>query len=203
MASPSPFPAPKPRPVALDSRAMDNLRFIRDTMERSAVFTAVPGWGTVAVGVTALAATAAASAREGRIEWLLIWLTAAAAAIGMTLWQTTRKLRVAPSGSYRPFRNFALGLAPPLAAGAVMTLVLWRAGAYAMIPGVWLLLYGAGIVSAGTFAIRVVPVMGVCFMALGAATLLAPPDWHDAAMALGFGGLHIVFGLIIARKYGG
>ncbi len=182
---------------------MDNLRFIRDTMERSAVFTAVPGWGTVAVGATALVAAAAGSTREGRIEWLLIWMMAAAAAIGITLWQTTRKLRVAPSGSYRPFRNFALGLAPPLAAGATLTLVLWRAELYAMIPGVWLLLYGAGIVSAGTFAIRVVPVMGVCFMALGAATLLAPPAWHDVAMALGFGGLHILFGLIIARKYGG
>lgn len=203
MASPSPFPPPRPQPVALDSRAIDNLRFIRDTMERSAVFTAVPGWGTVGAGLAALAAAALTSPQSGDVEWLLTWMLAAAAAVGLTLWQTTRKLKVAPSGSYRPFRNFALGLVPPLAAGAVMTLVLWRSGLQGMIPGVWLLLYGTGIVSAGTFAIRVVPVMGVCFMALGAATLLGPEAWHNAALAAGFGGLHIVFGLIIARKYGG
>jgi hypothetical protein len=203
MAAPSPFPPPRPQPVALDSRAMDNLRFIRDTMERSAVFTAVPGWGTVGAGVAALVAAGVASNLPGRVEWLLTWLEAAVVAIGLTAWQTQRKLAVAPPGSYRPFRNFALGLAPPLAAGAVLTLVLFRAELFTMIPGVWLLLYGAGIVCAGTFAIRIVPVMGLCFMALGAGTLLAPPGWLDAALALGFGGLHIVFGVIIARKYGG
>lgn len=203
MASPSPLPPPRPQPVALDAHAIENLRFIRDTMERSAVFTAVPGWGTVGAGVAALAAAGLASTRDARLEWLLIWVAAAAVAVGLTLWQTTRKLQVAPSGSYRPFRNFALGLAPPLAAGAVITLVLWRAGLFQMVPGVWLLLYGAGIVCAGTFAVRVVPVMGLCFMALGAGTLLAPAAWHDAALAAGFGGLHILFGSIIARNYGG
>ncbi len=201
MAAPSQLP--RPRPVALDSRAMDNLRFIRETMERSAVFTAVPGWGTVSAGMAALAAAGLASTRTERVEWLLIWVAAAVFAIGVTLWQTTRKLKSAPSGSYKPFRNFALGLAPPLFAGAVLTLALWRADLHAMIPGVWLLLYGTGIVSAGAFAVRIVPVMGVCFMAAGMATLLLPPAWHDAALAAGFGGLHIAFGIIIARKYGG
>lgn len=182
---------------------MDNLRFIRETMERSAVFTAVPGWATVGAGFAALAAAAIGRRTPSWEGWLMAWLGAAAVALGATLWSTHRKMRGAPTTSYRPFRNFALGLLPPLAAGAALTLVFWREGIHDLVPGTWLLLYGTGIVTAGTFSVRVVPAMGLCFMALGLGTFFLPTVWHDAALAAGFGGLHIAFGLIIARKYGG
>jgi hypothetical protein len=99
--------------------------------------------------------------------------------------------------------RFVAALVPPLAVGACLTLALARAGLHDLLPGVWLLCYGAGVVSAGTFSIRPVRAMGVCFMFLGLAALLSPATWGDGWMAAGFGGLHVLFGIWIARHHHG
>lgn len=189
---------------ALHARAMDNLSFIRSTMERATAFTAVPGWGGVAMGVTALAASVLAYRRPLPGEWLAVWLSASAVAFAIGGWSMAAKARRAGTSvlSYSG-RRFVLSYVPPLAVGGLLTLVLVRAGLYTALPGTWLLLYGTGVVTGGAFSVRVVPIMGLCFMVLGAAALLAAPGWGEWMMALGFGGLHIIFGLIIARKYGG
>ena len=189
---------------ALHARAMDNLSFIRSTMERATAFTAVPGWGGVAMGLTALAATVVASRSSEPGEWLAVWLSAAVLALGIGGWTMVLKAR---RGGMAVFsysgRRFVLSYLPPLLVGALLTLVLVRAGLYTALPGTWLLLYGTGVVTGGAFSVRVVPIMGFCFMALGAIALLAPASWSVWLLALGFGGLHIVFGIIIARRYGG
>ncbi len=182
---------------------MDNLRFIRRTMERSAVFTAVPGWGTVAVGCVGLAAAAFASARSAPGERLWTWVAAAIFAVALSGAATWIKVRRSENPSGRALRNFGLGLAPALVAGAVLTGGLWREGLWELLPGVWLLLYGVGIVTGGAFSVRVVPLMGVCFMLLGTVAISNGPQLGEPLLALGFGGLHILFGLIIAWKYGG
>ena len=82
-------------------------------------------------------------------------------------------------------------------------MVLYRANMAGAIPGMWLLLYGTGVVTGGAFSVRIVPVMGLCFMALGAVALFCPPAWGSAFLGAGFGGLHILFGIVIARKFGG
>lgn len=192
-------------PIALGHRAMEDLRYIRRTMERGQAFTAVPGWGGVGMGVTALGAAAMASGRTADPEaWLGVWAVEAAVAAALGLWAIQRKARRSDlpllSGAGR---KMLLSFLPPTLAGIVFTLALWQAGAMALIPGAWLLLYGVGVVAAGTFSVRTVPVMGVCFMVLGAAALLARPEAGDAWLAAGFGGLHIVFGTIIARRHGG
>lgn len=201
------IPRPAPRELGaptLHARAMDNLSFIRSTMERATEFTAVPGWGGVAMGLTALAAATLAGTRTSRSEWLAVWLSASALALSIGGWSMALKARRAGTSVFSySGRRFVLSYVPPLAVGALLTLVLVRAGLYPALPGTWLLLYGTGVVTGGAFSVRVVPIMGLCFMALGALALLAPPAWGNWLMAAGFGGLHIVFGLIIARRYGG
>jgi hypothetical protein len=193
-----------PEPVALGDRAMEDLRFIRRTMEQGAAFTAVPGWGGVGMGLTALAAAALASAQPTAERWLLVWTLEALLAVAIGAVAIHRKAHRADlpvlSGTGR---KFLLSFLPPALAGAVLTIALWQAGAYSLLPGTWLLLYGAAVVTAGTFSVKIVPVLGICFMVLGVFALLATPAAGDLSMAVGFGGLHILFGVAIARTHGG
>jgi hypothetical protein len=191
-------------PVALHAHAMDNLRFIRETMERAGSFTAVPGMGGVLMGISALGA-ALVAARQTKLEsWLGVWVGEAIFAVLIGVVAATRKARAGKATLLSgPGRKFALGLAPSIFVAALLTGVLYRAGLYAVIPGIWLLLYGTGILSAGAFSVPVVPVMGVCFVALGAIAVFCPLEWSHWFLAAGFGGLHLVFGARIAARYGG
>jgi hypothetical protein len=195
---------PRRAPEPLHLRAMDNLRFIRETMEGASCFTAVSGVGEVVAGLTALAAAAVAAFQTSVQGWLFTWLCEALLALVVTSFFIWRKARRADIGLLaKPFQRFAFGLLPPLAAGALLTAVLFVTGAVALLPGVWLLLYGTGVVTGGAFSVRIVPVMGLAFMALGAVALFAPFAWGNAFMAAGFGGLHVLFGGLIARRHGG
>jgi hypothetical protein len=194
--------APEPLP-ALHAHAMDNLRFIRQTMERAGPFTAVPGWGGVVIGGVALAAAPLAGPADG-MRWLATWLGAAAVSVAVGLAAIARKARASNAPFIgAPLQRFALAYVPPLAAGAVLTPVFAANGLTTRLPGCWLLLYGTALVAGGALSVRIVPVMGLVFMAFGAAAFLAPAALGNAFMAAGFGGLHIVFGLVIARRYGG
>jgi len=189
---------------ALHERAMDNLRFIRETMESAASFTAVSGWGEIAIGLTALAAAVLASQIADLRAWLSVWMSEACLSVLIAGGAMLRKARAARLPMFSgPGRKFALSFLPPLAVGAILTVVLYRAGFISALPGTWLLLYGTGVVSGGTYSVKIVPVMGLCFMALGVAALFCPASLENLFMAIGFGGLHIIFGIIIARRYGG
>lgn len=198
----------KPQPPeelhTLHGRAMDNLAFIRNTMEAAGAFTAVSGWGMVAIGLLAIAAAIGASLQPTATAALNVWLASAMLSPVIMLWAMVRKARAAKmplmSG---PGRKFVLSFSPPMLVGALLTLVLYRAGFFAVIPGVWLLLYGTGVVAGGAFSVRIVPVMGMCFMVAGAIALFAPTSWGHAILGAAFGGLHIAFGIPVARSYGG
>jgi hypothetical protein len=192
------------QPVNIGDRAFDNLRFIRETMERSTHFTAVPGYGGVLMGLTAIAASFIAHNQASVRNWLFVWLAEAALASAIGLFAVWQKSKIAntPLAS-APARKFALGFVPPLLCGVVLTFGLWQRGNFEMMIPVWLLLYGAAVVTGGAFSVKVVPAMGWCFIALGAAAFLLPPDYGNWLMLAGFGVLHVVFGFIIARKFGG
>ena len=189
-------------PPALD--AIDQLRYIRETMARSVAFTAVPGWGGVVMGATALVAALLAGSQPNFASWLKVWLAEAVLAILIGCWAMDRKSIKAGQKLFNgPGRKFTLSFAPPMFVGAFLTLVLYRHGLSQQIPGMLLLLYGTGVVTGGAFSVPAVPVMGVLFMALGVAASLSPAWLGDFYMAAGFGALHIIFGIIIVRRYGG
>ena len=183
---------------------MDNLAFIRDTMEAAGSFTAVSGWGMVAVGIIATVAATIAASQQTEVRSLYVWIVAAVLAPVVMLWAIVRKARRAHvpllSG---PGRKFVLSFSPPVVVGALLTIVLYRAGLVGLIPGMWLLLYGTAVVAGGAFSVKIVPVMGLCFMLAGTLALFAPQSWNDWIMAAAFGGLHIAFGIPVAWRHGG
>lgn len=193
-----------PRPPHLADRAADNLRFIRSAMESSSRFTDVSGLGMLAIGLTAIVATLVAVAQSTERAAILVWEAELLVAMSIGLLATLYKAR----GRWQtllaaPARKFVLGLAPPLAAGGILTVALQREGLFDLLPGMWLVVYGAAIAAAGAFSVRLLPALGFSFMAVGSVAYLAPASWTHWLMGLGFGGLHIVFGAVIARRYGG
>ncbi len=203
MATIGPLRTPPREPIPIDARAADHLRYIRETMERAAEFTAVPGWGGVAMGVTALVAAFAASRQTTPRAWLAVWLIEAFIAVAIAPAAATKAHRANSALFSGPGRKFLLSFAPPIVVGGLLTFALYNAGILAALPGVWLLLYGTAIVTGGAFSVRVVPVMGLCLMLLGSAALFAPAFLGDTFMAAGFGVVQIGFGWWIARHYGG
>ena len=189
---------------SLHDRAQEDLRFIRRAMERSGTFTAVPGLGGAAMGGVGMAAALIGALQPSAERWLATWLAAAAVALVIGVMAMRRKAAragVPLAGAHG--RRFALSLSAPLAAGAALTAGLAIAGNWSLMPPVWLLLYGAGAVTGGVVSVPVVAIVGFMFMALGVAALVTPPAWGNVWLGIGFGVIHITFGLYIARKHGG
>jgi hypothetical protein len=191
-------------PIPIDARAADHLRYIRETMQRAAEFTAVPGWGGAAMGITAIGAAWLAHRQGSPRAWLSIWLIEAFVAVTIALSAAATKAHRANSQLFSgPGRKFLFSFAPPIVAGGLLTVVLAQAGLFSFLPGVWLLLYGTAIVTGGAFSVRAVPVMGLCVMSVGTIALVAPAAWADGLMAIGFGVVQVIFGILIARRFGG
>jgi hypothetical protein len=189
--------------VSINDRAVRDLRYIRDTMERAGSFTAVPGWGFVLMGATALVTVASTYAFESRELWFIAWMGEAAIASVIGIIGTLRKAKTHRAFLQGPGRKFSMSLLPALVGGAILTGALYQYGLFGLMPGSWLLLYGVAVMSCGTYSVKVVPIMGAGFIVLGAIALLMPWAWAHVLLAVGFGGLQIVFGGLIARRYGG
>jgi len=192
-----------PAPTSLSDRAIENLSFIRRTMEASGTFTSVSGAGVMGMGVLALVAAAYASRAPFPEAGLRIWAGAAGLSAAVSGYAIVRKARHRKESALSgPGRKFVLNFMPAIAAGGALTAALLAAGLPGLLPGTWLLLYGTGVVTGGAFSVRVIPAMGLAFMALGILAL-AVPETGQTLMVVGFGGLHLGFGAIIAWRYGG
>ena len=184
---------------------LSELRFIRQTMESAGSFTAVPGVGTMVIGATALAAAYLARTREvGSQHWLEIWVAEAMIALAISAVTISRKAQQSGQSLWSgPAKKFMTSFAPPLMAGALLSWLMFQAGFGERIPAMWLLLYGTAVVTGGAFSVGIVPVMGLCFFTLGGIAVFSPASWATGFLAAGFGGLHLLFGYLIARRYGG
>ena len=191
-------------PEPLSGRAAENLRYIRQAMERGVTFTSIPGIGGAMMGAVALIASGFAARQPSGDRWLMTWLIAATVAAVMGLVAMVRKAnRAGAALTGANARRFALGMAAPFVAGAAITYELWVVRSFTAMPPAWLLLYGAGVLTGGIVSVPVVRVIGLCFMALGIAAILTPAEWGNAWLAIGFGGLQVGFGIYIARNHGG
>ena len=190
-------------PEPLSGRAAENLRFIRQAMERGTTFTSIPGIGGAVMGGVALIASRVAAGQSSD-RWLMTWLIAATIAAVIGLIAMARKARLAGATlTGANARRFALGMAAPFIAGAAITYELWVVRSFTAMPPAWLLLYGAGVLTGGIVSVPVVRLLGVCFMALGILAIVTPSEWGNVWLAAGFGGLQIGFGIYIARNHGG
>jgi hypothetical protein len=189
---------------SLDQQAAESIAFIRHTMARSASFTAVPGKGGAAMGAIGAVVAGVASFQNEPGTWLGVWLVGAAVAVPVGLWAMLTKARTHAVPLWSPAgRRFAQGFLPAVVAAAIMTALLVHSEEFDLLPAVWLLLYGAGIMAGGSASIPLLAWTGAAFMGCGIAAGLSPAGWGDLWLGLGFGGAHIVFGFIIARKHGG
>jgi hypothetical protein len=199
-----PVPERRVAPDSLSQRAADDLKFIRNAMARTATFTAVPGAGGAVMGVVGLAAAIVAARQPTADRWLGVWLISAALAFAAGVAAIVLKAQrhgLALDGPTT--RNFSMGLIAPLAAGAAITYALWSIGAYAAMPGVWLLLYGTGVLVGGMFSVAVVRITGALFMLFGVLAVATPSSLGNLWLGVGFGVLQFIGGLWIARKHGG
>ncbi len=191
-------------PIPISGRAMENLQYIRETMEGAAHFTAVPGYGGLLMGVTAVAAAYIATLQTDISGWLLVWAAEACLAVAIGLLAMWQKSKISGSSLVStPAKKFAKNFIPAIIGGGLISVGLWRYESFAMMPAVWMTCYGAAVVSGGAFSVRAVPIMGWMFIGCGAAAVVLPAAAANWLMALSFGGLHIIFGIIIGRRYGG
>src|SRR5215467_5954752 len=137
MALSQPSRTTRQEPIPIDARAADHLRYIRETMERAGEFTAVPGWGGVAMGVTALVAAFLASRQVNPDRWLSIWLLEAFVAVVVASSAAATKAHRANAKLLSgPGRKFLLSFLPPIVVGGLLTFALASAGMHRLLPGV-------------------------------------------------------------------
>jgi hypothetical protein len=188
------------QPVEIHTLALDNLRYIRRTIESAGSFTAVPGQGGIWMGATAIIAAFVAAQQKTPEAWLNVWIAEAILALtigSLAAWLKARRTLSAPA------RKFVLALLPSVFAATLLTVLLARNNLTQHLPAVWLLLYGTAVVSGGAFSVRVIPMMGMCFLGIGSLAVFAPVTWGNWLMAAAFGGVQVVFGAIVARRFGG
>jgi hypothetical protein len=191
-------------PATLHRRALEDLSFIRDTMASVSGYTTFSGRGLLVVGLGALITGVMATQAPPGLAQVQVWLIDAVISVGIGIASVILKANVARQPLFAgPVRKFSIGFLPAVLAGAALSLQMIRDGAWERLPGIWLLAYGTALLSAGATSVAIISIMGGAFFVLGCTALFGSAAWGNALLMLGFGGLHLCFGALIVRRYGG
>lgn len=190
---------------SIGNRAADDLAYVRQVLDRSENFSAVPGLGGIGMGTVALGAAWFARVQPGIDRWMMVWVGAAVVACAIGAVAVVRKARrrgqPLDSGAAK---RFSRGLLPPLLLGLVLTVAAWQATSWTLLVPIWLGCYGVGVLAAGAVSTAsVVPRFGMSLLVCAAIAAALPQPWQDVMMAIGFGVGHLITGEIVRRRYGG
>jgi hypothetical protein len=198
-----PYSSRSSPPASLHQHAQDNLQYIRDTMESATSFTGISGKGYIFAGISALGAAWLAAQQTSNTGWLGVWMAELALAATATLSMTAFKARGQGTSLWSTNGiKLLLAFLPGMTAGGIITLALYLQDDITLLPGIWMCLYGASVMTAGVHSVRLIPIMGGLFILVGALVLLTPLP-ANTMLGLGLGILHILFGIIVWRKHGG
>jgi len=195
--------------------ARENLRVIRQTMERSTKYSTLSGLSGILIGLSAIVSVIATSrilhARYHAHQPLqsaypslgVLWLCELALAVGIEFACNKRRARYVGKRVASPLGAHIIVAALPAFVGALaLTAFFALHGLAALVWGIWMLTYGLAICAVGLFSVRPVSYLGSAFVLAGAVTLLLPTQLQLFMMGLTFGGFHIVYGALMGRKHG-
>lgn len=195
--------------------ARDHLRVIRQTMERSTQYSTLSGWSGILIGIVAIVGVyltrsmlggqpvAIQTVRDAAPRLGLLWATALVLSVAIEfLYNKRRATRVGKRVVSRLGAHILLAALPAFLACGVLTAFFYEHNLLPYILGIWMLCYGLAICAVGLFSARPVTYLGSAFVVSGAITMLAPLTIHLYMMALTFGGFHIIYGIVMARRHG-
>jgi hypothetical protein len=192
---------------------------IRSMMERSSKFLSLSGWAGIMAGIYALAgayiayavldfnpdAISAAAPSEGLpaglLQVVLLALAILILAIGTAIFLSWKKAGARGEKAWNATsRRLLTSMAVPLTAGGILILILFSKGLIGLIAPLMLLFYGLALYNAGKFTFPEVKFLGMIQIGLG---LLSAwfIEYGLLFWAVGFGVLHIVYGIYLHFRY--
>jgi hypothetical protein len=196
------------------SWAAENLQVIRTLMERSAIYRRALAPVMLFLGLLGVTAalTGAQLPLESSFAFVSYWLGVALAGAGGAFLLVRRQaLKEGEPFWSPPTRRVTQAFVPALVAGAALGVMVMTAEkglepqAAALLPPLWMALYGCAIHAAGFFMRRGFKLFGwlfvgaasVLFLVIPASDELVSTTARHAMMGVFFGGLHLVYGIYL------
>ena len=208
--------------MSSDSKSLEDIKAIRKIMEESSRFLSLSGLSGVFIGITAIIGALVAyflipdgsirfdeylrnhSAEETySLRWQLITDAALVLLLSMFLafWFSIRKAKKEGKIFMTPIsKRLLINLLIPLATGGVFAIVLLIQNQVGLIVPSFLIFYGLSLVNAGKFTFGEIFYLGILEIITGLAAAFFP-GWGLIFWIFGFGILHIIYGLVMYRKY--
>ena len=197
------------------TEAQDRILEVQRIMERTTLYTLLPGPPAIVGGILALGACVATALAAGSLDFAAVpalsvgaqaalWLTWCAVGVVSVgyeiLWVRAAARRLGLDALSRPARVAAWALSPSVLVALVLTARLFMDHRLEYLAPAWMMCYGMGLYAAGLFSVRLPRVLGLAFIATGAVGLLALPGYGIALAGASFGLYHVAFGAAVVAR---